>query len=214
MRTTAAKRAGGFDPRRDRGDAVRAALDARAEGATLRAAAKAAGVHVATLCRWQARSAVLKQCFAVAESIAFRRKWDGRPHGRPSVPWRRDCPRCGAAVEVCTAGGSAGFRFWRCSLWPACGFASWRPRAPGDCPGCGGPWYWSHSRESIGCPGFGCRVRIPGHQQRRTTPQNRTAPAADGVGWMGRGWSGRLPQVAASCRGQRWAAGTARSRGR
>jgi hypothetical protein len=41
-----------FDPWRDRGPALDAILEARENGRTLRQAAAAAGIHVATLCRW------------------------------------------------------------------------------------------------------------------------------------------------------------------
>jgi hypothetical protein len=142
---------------------VEAALDAREAGATLRTAAKAAGVHVATLCRWMARDDMLALAFRDAADWAARCKYRQLPLRRPSVPWRTDCPRCGARVVVRTADPPAGFRFWRCSRWPACSFASWRPRAPGDCPGCGGPWFWSHSRQSMGCPACGRRLRTMTH---------------------------------------------------
>jgi AcrR family transcriptional regulator len=162
VRRRGKKRGGGFDPWRDREAAVEAALVAREDGATLRQAAKAAGVHVATLCRWVGRDDLLALAFRDAADFARRRKYAGRSHRRPSVPWRRDCPRCGAWVEVRGAWGG-GLRFWRCSRWPFCPFASWRPRAPGDCPRCGGPWFWSHSRRSMGCAACGHRVRISRH---------------------------------------------------
>jgi hypothetical protein len=49
--------------------------------------------------------------------------------------------------------------FWRCSRWPACGWARWRPRHPEDCPACGGPRYWSHSRKSVACAACGRAAR-------------------------------------------------------
>jgi hypothetical protein len=152
-----------FDPWNDREAAVEAALVAREGGATLRQATKAAGVHVTTLCRWMRRDHLLALAFRHAEDFARRRKYARLPRRRPSVPWRRDCPRCGERVEVRTADPPGGFRFWRCPRWPQCDFASWRPRAPRDCPNCGEPWFWSHSRRSMGCPGCGHRVRITAH---------------------------------------------------
>ncbi len=139
-------------------DSVAALLRARRAGATLRQAAAAAGVHVATVCRWQARSPELHRLLHEADREARREKYMSRPRGCPRVPWRRDCPDCGAAVEVRSA--YRWMRFWRCSRWPFCRFASWRPRAPLDCPACGGARFWSHSRRSVGCPGCGARVRI------------------------------------------------------
>lgn len=133
-------------------------LAARATGVTLRQAAATAGVHVATVCRWQARDPVLREALAQAAK-------DGRqlrkpaPEPRPLVRWRRDCPVCRARVVVRTARG--GVRFWRCGRWPRCEWASWRPRAPRDCPRCGGPRFWSHSRRSVGCDGCGLRTKRP-----------------------------------------------------
>ena len=132
------------------------AFSARQQGATLRQSAAAAGVHVATLCRWQNREPWIKKVLRQAEAFARRRYYASKPHRRPRVPWRKDCPLCGSAVVVRT--GFA-FRFWRCSTWPACLFASWRPRAPADCPGCNGPRFWSHSRKSIACPCCGSRQK-------------------------------------------------------
>src|SRR4051794_20713902 len=44
-----------FEPRRDRPAIIARLLAARQDGATLREAACAAGVHVATVCRWARR---------------------------------------------------------------------------------------------------------------------------------------------------------------
>jgi hypothetical protein len=147
-----------FDPWRDREAAVERLLHAREAGATLRAAAAAAGVHVATVCRWQRRDAGLRSLFKEARRQG-RECRHPRPERRPSVPWRRDCPECRAKVVVRTARG--GRRFWRCGRWPLCPWASWRPRAPRNCRRCGSPRYWSHSRKSIGCSGCGMRTRCP-----------------------------------------------------
>lgn len=132
---------------------------ARYSGATLRQAAAAAGVHVATACRWMAADPAFRKAMQKGERAAAARKYAARPPRRPRVPWRSECPACGARVVVRRAFGC--FAFWRCRLWPICRWASWRPRYPRDCRGCGGPMYWSHSRKSAGCPR--CRTRISSH---------------------------------------------------
>jgi hypothetical protein len=153
-----------FDPWRDRKDAVKRLLIARKIGATLCRAAAAAGVHVATVCRWQARDPALRKALSDAKRQARRLRAASRPRRRPRVRCHPACPECGAAAEV---RGTWRFwpRFWRCSRWPRCPWASWRPRHPQDCPECGSPRYWSHSRLSIGCPACGRRwaVRVIGH---------------------------------------------------
>lgn len=152
-----------FRPWQDRDTAIDRALDAREAGKTLRQAAAAAGVHVATLCRWMARDDLLRRSLAAAREAGRRQR--GPAGRRPRVPWHPDCPRCGGPAEVHRGRGDGllGFPFWRCRRWPECPWASWRPRAPGDCPWCGGPRFWSHARKSIGCPGCGRRVRTDGH---------------------------------------------------
>jgi hypothetical protein len=135
---------------------IRAVLNARGSGATLRNAAALAGVHVATVCRWQARDPDLRE--ALAEAAREGREWRRRPPApRPWVRWRKDCPVCRARVVVRTAKGKA--RFWRCGRWPLCPWLSWRPRAPRNCPRCRGPRLWSHSRKSVVCPACGLRTR-------------------------------------------------------
>jgi hypothetical protein len=146
----------------DRYPAVVAVLTARMNGATLREAARAGGIHVATLCRWRARDPILAHDLHTAVRLARRMKAARRPRRRPSVKWHPDCPVCCAPVGVRLAGG-VGFAFWLCSRWPDCPFASWRPRAREDCPGCGSAWFWAHSRKSIGCPGCGLRLRTNRH---------------------------------------------------
>jgi hypothetical protein len=148
-----------FDPWRDREAAVERLLDAREGGATLSQAAAAAGVHVATVCRWQAGHPPLRQALADAGRYARRLRYASRPRRRPRVPCHPWCPACGAAAAVRNAFGWPGPAFWRCSRWPFCPWASWRPRHPQDCPECGSPRYWSHSRKSVACPGCGRRVR-------------------------------------------------------
>jgi hypothetical protein len=138
---------------RDRNSqAVAALLAARRDGASLREAAEAAGVHVATVCRWQNRDPTLREALNQALQESFPEFEDPRP----SVRWRRDCPLCKAKVVVRSARGKA--RFWRCGRWPECPWASWRPRASRDCRRCGAPRYWSHSRKSIECSGCGVRT--------------------------------------------------------
>ena len=133
---------------------VEGLLRARRAGLTLRLAAAAAGVHVATVCRWQARDPELRQALAEAAREARRRRPAKGP--RPLVRWRRNCPQCKARVVVRTAPGKV--RFWRCGRWPLCRWASWRPRAPRNCKRCGAPCYWSHSRKSIACSACGVRI--------------------------------------------------------
>ena len=124
-------------------------------GVRLRIAARVAGVHISTVCRWQARDPELRGRIAAARREG-RERLRPRPERRPRVRWRRDCPLCRAKVVVQTARGR---RFWRCGRWPLCAWASWRPRAPRNCRRCGSPCYWSHSRRSIGCSGCGVRTR-------------------------------------------------------
>jgi hypothetical protein len=121
-------------------------------GATFRQAAAAVGVHPSTLARWQRLDPLLQRLVRCLGDSARAWRRLRRPQ-RPAVPWHRGCPACGGAAEVRTA--LFGARFWRCSRWPACGWASWRPRHPEDCPACGGPRYWSPSRKRIDCPGCG-----------------------------------------------------------
>jgi hypothetical protein len=108
-----------FDPWRDREAAVERLLVARDDGATLREAAAAAGVHVATASRWARRSQTLATALADSAEGTRLRRYASPPRGRPRVPCHPDCPRCGAGVEV---RGVSGFwpHFWRCSRWPRC----------------------------------------------------------------------------------------------
>ncbi len=130
----------------------------REAGYTLRRCAEAVGVHIATVCRWQAGDTDFRERMREAERMARRIHYAMFPPSepRPKVRWRRDCPLCSARVAVRTAPGK--LRFWRCGRWPLCPWASWRPRAPRDCDRCGAPCFWSHSRKSIGCSGCGRRV--------------------------------------------------------
>jgi hypothetical protein len=137
--------------------AVEALLRGRRAGATLRQAAVMAGVHVATVCRWQKRDPAMRQALADAAKEGRRLRSPKGP--RPQVRWRRDCPLCKARVVVRAAPGK--LRFWRCGRWPWCRWASWRPRAPRNCKRCGAPCYWSHSRKSIGCSACGMRILAP-----------------------------------------------------
>lgn len=128
----------------------------RRAGATLAEAATAIGVHIATLCRWQAADPAF--CAAVREAAWEHaiEKYATADDRRPRVRWRNECPTCRAKLAVRTAAG--GVWFWRCGRWPLCPWASWRPRHPRNCPTCHGPRFWSHSRKSVGCDA--CRVRI------------------------------------------------------
>jgi hypothetical protein len=147
-----------FTPWGDREAAVERLLDAREAGATLKQAAAAAGVHVATVCRWQARDRRVREALAyVGEFARWQRFLARQSARRPRVRCHPDCPACGAAVAVRRA--FCWLRFWRCSRWPFCRWASWRPRHPQDCPDCDSPRYWSHSRLSIACPCGRRRVR-------------------------------------------------------
>jgi hypothetical protein len=141
---------------RSRDEVVRMLLQVRAGGLTLRDAAAVAGVHVATVCRWQKGDPGLKD----ALERTTREAWShlaAPDESRPSVRWHRDCPLCKARVAVRTARG--GLRFWRCGRWPGCPWASWRPRAPRNCRRCGGVCYWSHSRKTTACSACGLRTR-------------------------------------------------------
>ena len=137
-------------------------LQARAAGATLRDAAKAAGVHVATVCRWQAKNQEFRKSLYDAGWAARRGKYVARPRGRPRVPWSRICPMCHGTIVVRTIHT---IRFWRCEDWPRCRFASWRPRFTSDCPKCTGPLFWAHSRRSVGCAK--CGLRLPLDRSRK-----------------------------------------------
>jgi hypothetical protein len=140
---------------REREAIVEDLLRLRRNGFTLGQAAELAGVHAATVCRWQKADPGLRRALASAKD-AWRERHP--PEERPRVRWRRDCPLCRARVVVRTA---RGVRFWRCGRWPLCSWASWRPRAPRNCRRCGGPCYWSHSRKSTSCGA--CGVRTSGH---------------------------------------------------
>jgi hypothetical protein len=144
-------------PRQPPRRVLRLLVEARSDGLTLRQCAAQAGVHIATVCRWQARDPAFYAEMREAERwhAIFRYRW--APRRRPRVPWRRDCPRCGGEVVVRKA--PAKLTFWGC---PQCCWASWRPRAPADCLACGGPRFWSHSRKSIACRDCGRREAWPG----------------------------------------------------
>jgi hypothetical protein len=132
--------------------AVHAILTARVKGATLRQAAAVAGVHVATVWRWQVRDPKFAAALREAERFA-RQEWHPLPRRRQAVSAHPSCPVCSAPTVVRRAGRF--IPFWGCSRWPWCGWASWRPRHPTDCPTCRGPRYWSHSRLSVACPRCG-----------------------------------------------------------
>jgi hypothetical protein len=129
--------------------AIRAALTARRNGQTMKEAAAAAGVHFATLCRWQAADPKLRAALFVG--------LPSRARPRPRlVEIHPECPKCLSTVVVRTAYYRLA-TYWRCSRWPRCRWASWRPRYPEDCSQCSGPVYYSKSRLSASCPR--CRLR-------------------------------------------------------
>jgi hypothetical protein len=140
---------------KDRGLAVEKALEGRERGDTLRQSAAGAGVHVATLCRWQVRFPGLRQAFMDAIGFAWRQKHPG-PERRPRVQCHPECPACGSPIAVRRVDYTL-WPFWRCSTWPKCLWTSWRPRHPRDCPACGGPRFWSYSRKSVCCGSCGRR---------------------------------------------------------
>ena len=129
-------------------------------GMTLSRAAAAVGVHVATVCRWQAADPRLRGKLREADRAFRVACYAARLRRRPRVPWHPFCPACGSRAEVRRAWTDC-FAFWRCSRWPWCDWASWRPRYLFDCPACRGPRYWSFSRKTVGCPR--CQTRITTH---------------------------------------------------
>ncbi len=133
----------------DREKAKATIIVGRRCGLSLSAASKVAGVHVATACRWQNLDPEFAQASRAAEREYRIELYRSRSFRRPIVSWRRDCPLCWANVEIRRALGW--IPFWRCWRWPKCPWASWRPRYRQDCPRCGGPQFWSHSRKSVGC---------------------------------------------------------------
>lgn len=142
--------------RPDRQERKQALVAARRSGLILTEAAERVGVHVATVCRWQATDPEFRQAMRDAEQAAAVEKYAERPTQRPWVRWRNECPECRAKLVVRTANGRV--PFWRCGRWPRCRWASWRPRHPNNCPTCKGPRFWSHSRLSASCQA--CKVRI------------------------------------------------------
>jgi hypothetical protein len=148
-------------PRRriDQAEAKRLVVAGRRAGLSLAAASAAAGVHVATTCRWQASD----PAFACSLENALWAYWLGdappEPEEPPPARWRNECPLCRAKLVVRTTRGGA--RFWRCGLWPRCRWASWRPRHPRNCPRCRGPRLWSHSHRSVVCEACGMRTTPP-----------------------------------------------------
>jgi hypothetical protein len=155
-----------FDPWRDRRAAVTTLLAAREAGATLRRAAAAAGVHVATVCRWALRSpdlaAALQAASHAARLAARQAAARPEPGAKPLfVPWHPACPCCGGSPVVLFHTASGRLYYWG----HRCGWRSWRPRHPEDCPDCGGARFWAHSRRSVSCPS--CQRRWPVDQRIR-----------------------------------------------
>jgi primosomal protein N' len=168
----------------DQKTAKAAIVTSRRAGETLIKASEAAGVHVATVCRWmntdtrfsvairKAEEAIRKEEMAqaqerfaeyLAEREAAEAEWRARQVflerlRKTCVPVHPRCPVCDSLSETRRA-----FRFitfWRCSWYPWCEWASWRPRYPQDCPECYGPRFWSSSRLSVSCARCKARNRI------------------------------------------------------
>jgi hypothetical protein len=150
--------------------AVEIALEQLRQGRSMRRAAREAEVHRSTLARWRRADSGLDQQFrdALRHGRTLRRIRRDRLTFNFSTLTHPDCPVCGAAVEVRSA--ARGIRFWRCQRWPTCPWSSWRPRHPDDCPDCGGPRLWSHSRKSAACTRCGARQAM-----RRIDPLRRFA---------------------------------------
>jgi hypothetical protein len=148
-----------IDPAIDREEVVDRIVELRADGMSFREAARQAGVHVATVCRWQARSPEVLDAMRDATDCASRAQVLARAYCRPrSVPWSDRCPECQGHVEVRPACGF--LHFWRCNDRWSCGWKSWRPRFPLDCPKCGTYRLWSFSRKSVVCAGCGDRIGL------------------------------------------------------
>ncbi len=142
----------------DQAAAKAAIVAARRAGLTLVRASAAAGVHVATACRWQAADRQFASTLKDAEHEAHIVRRRARCTPPQSVPFHSSCPVCWSGAEVVKAW--ALIPFWRCSRWPDCRWASWRPRFPSNCRVCGGARFWSHSRLSVSCSQCRTRKRI------------------------------------------------------
>lgn len=158
----------------DSGTVKAAVLASHRAGLTLARASAAAGVHVATVCRWQVADPKFAGALRTARLDAARERYAARAAERPPrlprrgpdvrlrkpvVPIHLCCPACGSLSETRRVAFGPPVTFWRCSRWPLCPWASWRPRCPVDCPDCRGPLFWSGSRLSVSCPR--CRTRRP-----------------------------------------------------
>jgi ferredoxin len=113
-----------FKPRSDRAAVITKLLAARRDGATLREAATAAGVNVATVCRWQLRCPELAAALEAAHSAACSAAAQHRAAPPPridkfSVPCHPQCPKCGAPAQIArTASGR--LYFWKCTREQTC----------------------------------------------------------------------------------------------
>jgi ssDNA-binding Zn-finger/Zn-ribbon topoisomerase 1 len=131
-------------------------------GLTIRAACAAVGIHPATAHRWTNASIGFALSLTNARGQAQEDlATNDELRQTCRIPVHDRCPLCTAEIDaVYTARTARKFRFWRCSTWPACPWASWRPRAPEDCPRCGGVRLWSHTRKTVVCTGCGARDRV------------------------------------------------------
>jgi hypothetical protein len=146
-------------------DVLARLVEARAAGKTLRQCAALVGVHVATVCRWQARDPELRELLHAAAREWWRRHHAARPAPAGAgalllaVQVHPRCPWCSCAAEVAhTASGR--LVYWQCVRWPSCRWRSWRPRYPLDCPACQAWRFYAHDRRSVGCPGCGRREPV------------------------------------------------------
>ena len=147
---------------------IRNVLDGLNRGLTIRAAAAAAGIHVSTLYRWRKNDKWLSWDLLDGMENAYLERHTQRERARPPLVRHPLCPACGATAVPRTAHFHR--RFWGCSKWPECKWASWRPRHPEDCSTCGGPRYWSRHGRIVRCPA--CE---PWPLQSPTTTQSQSA---------------------------------------
>src|SRR5262245_6119372 len=80
-------------------------VEARKLGGTLRESAAAAGIHVATVCRWMKADPGFRD--EMRKARAEYRSWLAEffEPERRRVQWRTDCPECRAKVVVRCAKG-------------------------------------------------------------------------------------------------------------
>lgn len=105
----------------NRVDAVCVALHTLRAGATLRAAAAAGGVSVATLARWRSDYPGLDAAFKKLLGIGKENRGRRVPYVEfAPVAFAMSCPRCGSALAY--RRGRRGGTFTGCTGYPACTF--------------------------------------------------------------------------------------------